>query len=98
MNLLRLDGEYQNCKVSEITDTFINPAINETITECKLVDTLADGSQIKYWRFNLPMMTDRDNVMQVVFEEREEGTFMSLKSVEHPSCPPVKGVIRMFFY
>lgn len=42
------------------------------------------------------MMSDRDNVMQVQKMNVDGGLFVALGTVEHPDCPPVKKVIRMY--
>ena len=65
------------------------------IQDLKCLEKRADGSEIKYWRMKIPMMSDRDNVCQQWVVEKEGGKFLMLKSVDHKDAPNVKGVVRM---
>ena len=47
-------------------------------------------------RISMPMMSDRDNVIQIQFKDIDGGTFMSMHTVEHALDKPDPKVIRMF--
>lgn len=98
IDLLRIDAEFQNCTVDQVLDCFINMPTDNQVTEYKTLEECADGSIIKYYRVKLPMMTDRDNVIQIFTEKKDGGVFLTIKSVEYAAMPPVKNVIRMFNY
>ena len=46
----------------------------------------------------MPMMSARDNVMKITITDHEGGRFVVCETVEHPSKPVQKGVVRLFLY
>ena len=47
----------------------------------------------------MPMMSDRDNVMQIHMSPYEDGSqWICLKTVVREDCPEIKGVVRMFIF
>jgi hypothetical protein len=67
--------------------------------ELKVLEKHSDDSFIIYWRFKMPMMSDRDNVMHIMKQKREDGSiFTMLKTVERDDAPLVKGVVRCFCF
>lgn len=47
----------------------------------------------------MPMMSDRDNVIQIHQSETPDGSeFICLKTVERDDVPEVPGVVRMFMF
>ncbi len=52
--------------------------------------------ELKYWRFNLPLMSDRDDVVESRFVLQPDGSVFGLTfSVDQPDYPPKPGVVRM---
>lgn len=95
-DLMRIEVEMQNVYLEDVVDYYINPPPNELIKEKKDLETLDDGSLIKYMLISMPMMSERDNVIQISQKNIDGGVFLVVTTVEHPAMPPVKGVVRMF--
>ena len=65
------------------------------------MDVLVDNGpndKIVYWKFKMPMMSSRDNVMNIKIVDHEGGRFFVGETVEHPDKPVFPGVVRMFVY
>lgn len=97
---MRVQSEMQNVTTEDLVDYFMNPQASAVLKEVKTLETLADGGKIMYWRFSMPMMSDRDAVLHMVQQRRDDanGTFIKIKSVEHADMPLVKDIIRMYYY
>ena len=54
--------------------------------------------KIVYWKFKMPMMSSRDNVMRIQIVNHEGGRFVICETIEHHSKPVFPGVVRMFVY
>ena len=66
------------------------------IKDFKTIETISDDCLVKYIRISMPMMSDRDNVMQMSKKALDDGVFLSLHTVEHPAMPPNPKIVRMF--
>lgn len=55
---------------------------------------LIEDGEVKIYKFGfkIPLMSKRDVVCSVI--KNDDKKYVILKSVEHPSCPETKGVIR----
>ena len=95
---MRIEVEFQNATCDAVIHEYMNPPADDgLIQDQKCLEKRADGSEVKYWRMKIPMMSDRDVVSQQWVVEKEGGKFLMLKSVEHKDAPLVKGVVRMQF-
>ena len=74
----------------------MNPPPTKFLKEYRDLEKFDDGSCIKYMRISMPMMSDRDNVLQVTTKKMDDGTLLTMRTVEHPAMPEVKKVIRMY--
>ena len=77
------DCVLQNTTTKEYLDYWLNPPTNDQIIEAKVLEKYDDGDTVRYWRFKLPMMSDRDNIQHTVIKEVDGGTLGAMKSVEH---------------
>ena len=69
------------------------------IKEQRTIERIDENTTIDYWRFKMPMMSDRDNVMSIHQSLTPDGSeFLYIKTVERDDCPPVPGVVRMFLF
>ena len=47
--------------------------------EMRLIEKIDDETEIKYWRFKMPMMSDRDNVLKIHMRDiDQDSTFFHL--------------------
>lgn len=76
----------------------MNPPPSSMLKECSTIEEFPDGSCIKYMLIGMPMMTPRDNVLHIVKQEKDGHLFCTMKTIEHPTKPVTKGIIRMFSY
>ena len=70
------------------------------IKEFKVVEKLPDGTPaLMYSRSKMPMMTERENLVEIVKKELDDGrTLSTARSVERPEYPRTKNAIRMEMY
>lgn len=67
------------------------------VKETYTIEELPDGTQVKYLRFKVPMMSERDKVFTLKKELMPDGSlFFSSATIEHPKCPVRPGVVRMY--
>ena len=64
--------------------------------ELRDIEQIDKDTKVVYWRFKMPMMTDRDNVIQIHNREIDGKEFFVVKTVERDDVPEVPGVVRMF--
>ena len=67
------------------------------IKECRVLEE--DGKDLitMYWRFKMPLMNDRDNILRITREDVEGGKqFVHCVTVERDDTPEIPGVQRMF--
>lgn len=81
-------------------EAFINPPPTPMMKEYKLIERTGDVENcldaVIYYRMKLPLMSDRDLVMKIHQEKRDDGSFFGYcSSVEHSDYPLVKNVVRM---
>lgn len=72
------------------------PNADDMYTEFRPIETLKNGDAIFYTRMKVPMMSDRDNVSLIHFEEPDGGVYISTSTIHRDDVPEVKGVVRMF--
>jgi hypothetical protein len=95
--LIRIDAVLQNVNGDKFMDYLNNPPMDDgMIKEMRKIEDIPDG-QIMYWRFKMPMMSERDNVCKVLSKKLDNGDlFIAMSSIEREDTPPMKGVIRMY--
>jgi hypothetical protein len=78
---------------------FLNPPKDKAnlIKEMRQLHVAPNGDTTVYWRFRMPMMSDRDNVALIRQQELKDegGIFVQCMTVDRDDVPLVKGVIRM---
>ena len=57
---------------------FLNPPTDKAsmIKEMRKLDVAANGDTTVYWRFRMPMMSDRDNIALIRSQNVESGLFV----------------------
>ena len=76
-----------------------NPNVEESamVKEFRCTHDNGEADRNYYFRFKLPMMTDRDNICNISVDRRENGLiFLTMRSIEHPDFPPLPNVVRNF--
>lgn len=70
------------------------------IKEFRVVERLDDGTpKLMYSRSKMPMMTERENLVEIEKQELADGRTLSIaRSVERPEFPRTKSSIRMDMY
>lgn len=69
------------------------------IKELKTIEKIDENTQIKYWRLKMPMMSDRDNVVEMITKDMGDGnTYVQCKSIERDDVPELPGVVRCFLF
>mmetsp|Transcript_8411 Transcript_8411/g.14079 ORF Transcript_8411/g.14079 Transcript_8411/m.14079 type:complete len:182 (-) Transcript_8411:33-578(-) len=99
VELFRVEGEFKGIKPQDQVDFLINPpkSVVSAVKEHRLIEQETENSAVSYWRFNLPLMSDRDNVMRLqTLDLGDGGIFVWCSSCERKDTPLVPGVIRMF--
>mmetsp|Transcript_11011 Transcript_11011/g.16702 ORF Transcript_11011/g.16702 Transcript_11011/m.16702 type:complete len:244 (-) Transcript_11011:15-746(-) len=73
---------------------------NKQIKEFKVIERFEDGTpKIMYSRAKMPMMTDRDNLIELGKTQLPDGSYLfTNKSIDRDDYPPRKGCIRMDFF
>ena len=96
VDLIRCDATMKNVDCTKLWGYFTNPPKSSMIKECKILETMPNGDLLIYWRFKLPLMSDRDNVSYCHREPLPDGNgeYISCLTVERDEVPPVKGVVR----
>ena len=100
-DMLRIDASFKNIKKEEILKYFLNPPPDQMamMKEMRDIEQIDDQTKVVYWRFKMPMMSDRDNVMQIHQSETDDGSeFICLKTVVRDDVPEVPGCVRMFMF
>jgi hypothetical protein len=90
----------ENAEVSDIVSVFLDKwEDDEDAKEYKLIEK-AGTSAVHYLRYKIPIpfVADRDMLCKCDSEEKDEGTFVYIASVEHPKQPEVKKVVRIKFF
>ena len=96
-DLLRIEGEFQNITVAEVVDYYLNPPTDGGVyKDFKTLEKMDNGDVIIYFRIGMPMMSDRDNVLHSSMKEIDGGTFLNMRTVDHPAAPQVAKVVRMY--
>lgn len=90
----------ENIDPNNILEYYRNPPLEKTkmIKEMRIIETIPEeNTEYMYWRFKMPMATDRDNVAKIVVHKLpDEAQYFLMTTVERDDTPPVPGVIRMF--
>jgi hypothetical protein len=82
--------------INKVKQFWLNPD-SGMIKELEILETRENGDVVFYMRIKMPLMSDRDNVALIHEEDIEDGgKYISCQTIEWPSKPPMKGVIRMF--
>ena len=82
-----------------MVNAFKNPPADAWgLKENRIIEETPEGGCVMYWRSKMPMMSDREAVLHMCESEKDEGTFLSIQSVQHPSEPAKKGIVRMYYY
>ena len=69
------------------------------LKEMKTIEKIDDQTKIMYWRFKMPMMSDRDNVVkQVRMPLSDTEDYVLLETIERDDVPEVPGAVRMFTF
>ena len=81
-------------------ENFIEPPPSPMMKEYKLIERTGDDNCLDakvYYKMKLPMMSDRDLVIQVHQEKKDDGSYWGYaSSIEHPDYPTIKNVVRMY--
>ena len=89
-----------NIDPKRIIEYYRNPPLEKMkmIKEMRLIEQIPEeNTDYIYWRFKLPMASDRDNVAKIVITDLpNEACHFLMTTVEREDHPPVPGVIRMF--
>ena len=95
--MIRIDAVLQNVNGDDFMEYFNNPPMDDGVMkEMRKIEDIPDG-QICYWRFKMPMMSERDNICKVITKKMDNGDlFIACTSLERDDIPPVKGVVRMY--
>lgn len=81
-----------------VVEYFMHPPEEKKtmIKEMRLVERISDDDVILYWRFKLPLMSDRDNICMIKRQILPDGTDYGMcTTIERDDIPPVDGVVRM---
>ena len=66
------------------------------IKETRLIEKINEDEEIKYWRFRMPLMSDRDMVFRQFRKTLEDGSkLIFVTTIDRPDVPPIKGIVRM---
>ena len=98
MNLIRSDLVFKNKNIDKFTEISMNIECfkNSSHKELYLVEQIDENTHIWYSRAKLPLMTDRDLLLQVQKVPQDNGTYIVIcKSIDRSDFPEKKGVIRM---
>ena len=76
----------------------MNPPPSDLMKETEVLEKSDDGNTATiYWRFAMPMMSDRDNVAKIHQFKQEDGSYFGYCiTVDHDKKPAVKNVVRMY--
>lgn len=99
--MLRLDASLKDVKMDDFVDYFMNPPPSQQamIKEMRTLEEIDENTKIVYWRFKMPMMSERDNVISLHKRKLDDGSvYFCVKTVERADTPEVKGIVRMFLY
>uniref|UniRef100_A0A7S3CKZ5 START domain-containing protein n=1 Tax=Strombidium rassoulzadegani TaxID=1082188 RepID=A0A7S3CKZ5_9SPIT len=86
-------------KPRDVVDFYFDPpnSVLKMVKEFKKIEKIDESTGIFYWRFKLPFMSDRDNIMRIYTQDLEDGSiFVCATSIERDDIPPIPGVFRMF--
>lgn len=100
-DILRINASFKGIKKDQLLKYYLNPppGQQQMIKEQRTIERIDENTTIDYWRFKMPMMSDRDNVMSIHQSLTPDGSeFLYIKTVERDDCPPVPGVVRMFLF
>jgi hypothetical protein len=98
-DMLRVDCSFKNVKREDLVEYMTNPPPHDDILERKCLEKIDENTSVNYWKFKMPMMSDRDNVIQIHKSDLAGGNkFFVMKSVEREDCPEVAGAVRMFMF
>ena len=95
---MRTDAQLKGVPASAIIEYYINPPPSDLLKEVEVLEKSDDGmSATVYWRFAMPMMSDRDNVAKIHQVKQEDGSYFGYCiTVDHEKKPSVKNVVRMY--
>lgn len=98
--LLRADGHFRGGLTPEdFLQYLVNPANLPGLQEQRKVEDLPGGGFILYLRVKAPGLAPRDHCWRYTVDRRMDGSiFVCIRTQTHPSCPPLPGVIRAFYY
>ena len=99
-DLIRIEATLQNIDMEDFIQFFMNPPPDQQSMMQEQVTLAEDGPDCKtvYWKFKMPMMSARDNVMKITITDHEDGRFVVCETVDHPDKPVQPGIVRMFIY
>mmetsp|Transcript_7659 Transcript_7659/g.10574 ORF Transcript_7659/g.10574 Transcript_7659/m.10574 type:complete len:209 (-) Transcript_7659:60-686(-) len=97
----KYETEWTGCSPKDLEDLLHTKMVerhkewNETFVEGKYFDKTDENTNTQYWRYKVTGLSDRDFVVSRRKIARSDGSVLVIdKSIEHPSAPVVKGVIR----
>lgn len=100
-DMVRIDASFKGIKTQALAEYFVNPPPGQQamIKEMRTIEQVDADTKIVYWRFKMPMMSDRDNVISLHQRNNDDGSiYFCLKTVERADVPEVPGCVRMFLY
>lgn len=100
VDMIRLDAKMLKADPAGIMNYFYNPPKEKSsmMKEVRTLEERPDG-KVVYWRFKLPLMSDRDNICFIKETKQDDGSlFIQCTTEERDDVPPVKGVVRMYMY
>ena len=98
VDTLRVDAHLKGVPVHAMVESYMNPLQTDMLKECETLEKTEDGkTAIMYWRFKMPLMSDRDNVAKICQVPQEDGSiFGYCITIDHEKKPMVKNVVRMW--
>ena len=82
-----------------IVQHFLEPSVKEDkdLKEFRKIEKIDENTWVFYFRFKIPLSSDRDNVMKIYTKDLGEGAyFICCTSIERDDIPLVPRVVRMF--
>lgn len=98
VDFIRTDAILKGIPASAMCDYYMNPPPSDMLKEVEVLEKSDDGNTATiYWRFAMPMMSDRDNVAKIHQFKQEDGSYFGYCiTVDHDKKPAVKNVVRMY--
>ena len=89
-------GAYKGVTVQEIADFFTKADAFPGVLEWTSFEKLENGDELIYYRVKAPLCDERDNILKMHIDKRDDGSiFICMRSWDHSKYPVQKKPLRI---